>query len=269
MQSRQSFVPAYLQALELRVTRALPVRDAVIAGWSWLRLGPFSSFHHGAPNEAWALLSMGAPDTPLMEPTEGLQPLPATPSDPGYLKRRGGGGGGMCSESGGGCCSRVSWETHLSRGCVKRSLPVRRPTGPRCRASAGRVVFVQTGTLDQMIKSRCFSNWGNASNVSIPTILLNLLLPGSTSFFSLWSLSKPSIFLQSKDRLGPKSPAIWVMAFVCRAVRGEAHAWAPICQRSGGALIRVLVGASLLDQAFWALALHMHMCLFGCHRSKI
>lgn len=76
---------------------ALPVQAAVIAGWCWLRLGPFSSFHHGAPNEAWAdSLSMGAPDTPLMEGTEGLQPLPATPSCPGYLVGRGGGGGGPC-----------------------------------------------------------------------------------------------------------------------------------------------------------------------------
>lgn len=58
--------------------QALPAHCAVIAGWCWLGLGPFSSFHHGASNEAWAdSLSSGAPDTPRIEGTAGLQPPPA------------------------------------------------------------------------------------------------------------------------------------------------------------------------------------------------
>lgn len=42
------------------------------------------------------------------------------------------------------------------------------------------------------------------------------------------SLSNPSIFLQSKDGLGPKSPAIWVAAFCApHAHRGAEHGRAP------------------------------------------
>lgn len=63
---------------------------------------------------------------------------------------RGVGGRRVNVESGaaaGECCSRVSWETHFCPEAVwKGHCPRGEPTGPRCRVSAGRVVFVQTGS---------------------------------------------------------------------------------------------------------------------------
>lgn len=45
----------------------------------------FSSFHHGAPNEARAdSPSTGAPDAPLTEATEQPRPPPAAPSCDGW-----------------------------------------------------------------------------------------------------------------------------------------------------------------------------------------
>lgn len=120
---------------------ALPVQAAVIAGWCWLRLGPFSSFRHGAPNEAWAeSLSTGAPDTPQMECTEGFQPPPATPTE-GVVEGGGARGGGawvfLQGELGNLLCPEAVWKGHCPWGVT---------TGTRCRASGGRVVFVQTGS---------------------------------------------------------------------------------------------------------------------------
>lgn len=95
----------------------------------------FSSFHHGAPNEAQAAsASAGAADAPLTEATEQPRPPPAAPSCPGCLvgvRRRLKGG-----QLGGGCCSGVNKEVHfVPRLCEEVTAQEERPRA----AAAGRL----------------------------------------------------------------------------------------------------------------------------------
>lgn len=97
-------------------------------------------------------------------------------------------GGVNAEESGaaaGECCSRASWETHFCPEAVwKGHCPRGEPTGPRCRLSAGRVVFVQTGS--GRLRGACPSKYASDVRSSRSGSLCSPDRPESTERPRVW-----------------------------------------------------------------------------------
>lgn len=122
--------------------------------------------------------AQGAPDTPLMER---LQHLPANTIRSCVSKeaRKGALGGKwwwwwvlLQGELRDPLCPEAVWKGHCPWGA---------PTGPCCRASAGRVVFVQTGS--GRLRGTCPPN--------LCLLFARESRSGSFCFFMFWSLSGP------------------------------------------------------------------------------